>query len=176
VFSIADTRRFKYAFNIQTNELAQMFGCTPKWIWSIGFSVRDDVVYPDLSSYGTSEGERRFRYWQKKYKKINSVMAHFKLISEPYGPGTTWAIRKQLAYQTQVVSGPGWVTVGDGVGFTNPLHSPGITSGMATDVLAGDLTPAALKAKTEEERIAVWKQYDEWCSRAIPSLHAMNKV
>ncbi|KAF9504504.1 hypothetical protein BS47DRAFT_1386223, partial [Hydnum rufescens UP504] len=60
-----------------TNELAQMFGCSPKWVYSIGFSVRDDIVYPDLSSYGNSEGERRFRYWSKKYKKIGAVMSHF---------------------------------------------------------------------------------------------------
>lgn len=103
-------------------------------------------------------------------------MSHFTLLTNPYGPNTTWGIRKQLAYQTQIVSGPGWVTIDDGVGFPNPLHSPGITSGMATDVLAGGLTPAALKAKTEEERLAVWVQYDEWCAKAVPSLNSMNKV
>ncbi|KAF9504805.1 hypothetical protein BS47DRAFT_1374354 [Hydnum rufescens UP504] len=157
-----------------TNELAQMFGCSPKWVYSIGFSVRDDIVYPDLSSYGNSEGERRFRYWSKKYKKIGAVMSHFTLINEPYGPGTTWAIRKQLTYQTQVVSGPGWVTVGDGIGLTNPLHSPGITSGMATGVFAADLTAAAIKVKNEEERKALWSRYDEYCANAVTSLHIMN--
>ncbi|KAF9513387.1 hypothetical protein BS47DRAFT_1376734 [Hydnum rufescens UP504] len=135
-------------------ELAQMFGCSPKWVYSIGFSVRDDIVYPDLSSYGNSEGERHFRYWSKKYKKI--------------GP--------QLTYQTQVVSGPGWVTVGDGIGFTNPLHSPGITSGMATGVFAADLTAAAIKVKNEEERKALWSRYDEYCANTITSLHIMNIV
>lgn len=153
-----------------------MFGCTPKWVWSIGFAVRDDVVYPDLTSFGKTEGERRFKYWTSKYKKISSVMSHFTLLEDFYGPNTTWFIRKQLAYQTQVVSGPGWVTIGDGIGFTNPLHSPGITSGMSSDVLAGDLTLKAIKVKSEEERLAVWKPYDEYCAAAIPSLHAMNKV
>ncbi|KAF9503978.1 hypothetical protein BS47DRAFT_1374437 [Hydnum rufescens UP504] len=139
-----------------TNELAQMFGCSPKWVYSIGFSVRDDIVLV------------------QEYKKIGAVMSHFTLINEPYGPGTTWAIRKQLTYQTQVVSGPGWVTVGDGIGFTNPLHSPGITSGMATGVFAADLTAAAIKVKNEEERKALWSRYDEYCANAVTSLHIMN--
>jgi len=92
---------------------------------------------------------------------------------DPVVPQT---IRKQLAYQTQVVSGPGWVTIGDGIGFTNPLYSPGITASMASSTYAAELTREALSKKTEEERHEVWKSYDEWCAAAIPSLHQMNKV
>lgn len=85
-------------------------------------------------------------------------------------------IRKQLTYQTQQVSGPGWVTIGDGIGFTNPLHSPGITASMASSTFAAELTRKALAAKDEAERREVWKAYDEWCAAAIPALNQMNKV
>lgn len=85
-------------------------------------------------------------------------------------------IRKQLAYQTQQVSGPGWITIGDGVGFTNPLHSPGITAAMASSTYAAELTREVIAAKTEAERREVLKPYDAWCAAAIPSLHKMNKV
>lgn len=165
-----------------------------KWIWSIGYACRDDTTYPaDLESYGSSEGERRFNFITKKYKKLGDVMRHFTLLPDYHGispayhlethltfrkigPGTTWYIRKQLTYQSQMVSGPGWVTVGDGIGFTNPLLSPGINAGMASTTFAADLTAAAIKTKTEEQRLAVWKKYDDYCAGAVPSLNMMNQV
>ncbi|KAJ7929085.1 hypothetical protein B0H13DRAFT_2543172 [Mycena leptocephala] len=159
-----------------SEELCKMFGCKMKWIWSIGYACRDDTTYPaDLASYGSSEGESRFNFITKKYKKLGDVMRHFTLLPDYHGPGTTWYIRKQLTYQSQVVSGPGWVTVGDGIGFTNPLLSPGINAGMASTTLAADLTVAAIKTKTEEERAAVWKKYDEYCASAVPSLNMLNQ-
>ncbi|KAJ7725725.1 hypothetical protein B0H16DRAFT_1594082 [Mycena metata] len=157
-------------------ELAKMFGCKMKFVWSIGYACRDDTVYPaDLESYGSSEGERRFNYITKKYKKLSDVMRHFTLLPDYHGPGTTWFSRKQLTYQSEVVSGPGWVTIGDGVGFTNPLLSPGINAGIASTTLAAQNTVAAIKTKTEAERAAVWKQYDDYCAGAVPSLNLMNQ-
>lgn len=162
---------------MQTYELAEMFGCKVKWIWSIGYATRDDVAYPaDLEKYGASDPERRFNYITQKYQKLTEVMKLFTLLPNYHGPGTTWFIRKQLAYQSQVVSGPGWVTIGDGVGFTNPLLSPGINVGMASSTLAAQLTVDAIKTRNEEERAKVWKRYDEYCQTAVPSLHKMNKV
>ncbi|KAJ3840244.1 hypothetical protein F5878DRAFT_659567 [Lentinula raphanica] len=159
-----------------TYELAEMFGLKTKWIWSIGYATRDDTTYPaDLASYGSSEGERRFNFITKKYKKLGDVMRHFALLPDYHGPGTSWYIRKQLSYQSQVVSGPGWVTIGDGIGFTNPLLSPGINAGMASSTFAADLTLAGIRAKSEEERLAVWKRYDDYCASAVPSLHLMNQ-
>ncbi|KAJ7179626.1 hypothetical protein C8R46DRAFT_1074311 [Mycena filopes] len=159
-----------------SEELCKMFGCKMKWVWSIGYACRDDTAYPaDLESYGSSEGERRFNFITKKYKKLGDVMRHFTLLPDYHGPGTTWYIRKQLSYQSQVVSGPGWVTIGDGIGFTNPLLSPGINAGMASTTLAAQTTVAAIKTKTEEERAAVWKKYDDYCAGAVPSLNLMNQ-
>ena len=176
-----------------------MFGCKFQWIWSIGYAVRNDVEYPDISELGNNEAERRFNYFANKYPKIKQFMSHFTIIENQYGPGSTWVcqftftnnsifknwpfffvirqtIRKQLTYQTQVVSGPGWATIGDGVGFTNPLHSPGISAGMGSSSYAAELTREVLSKKTEEERRAVWKPYDDWCAAAIPSLNRMNTV
>ncbi|KAJ7705671.1 hypothetical protein B0H16DRAFT_1482198, partial [Mycena metata] len=136
-----------------------------------------DTTYPaDLETYGSSEGERRFNYITKKYKKLSDVMRHFTLLPDYHGPGTTWYIRKQLTYQSQVVSGPGWVTIGDGIGFTNPLLSPGINAGMASTTLAAQNTVAAIKTKTEEERAAVWKKYDDYCAGAFLYLTFMHPM
>ncbi|KAE9387409.1 hypothetical protein BT96DRAFT_948371 [Gymnopus androsaceus JB14] len=110
-----------------------------------------------------------------KYKKLGDVMRHFALLHDYHGPGTSWYICKQLSYQSEVISGPGWVTVGDGIGFTNPLLSPRINAGMASTTFAAKLTLASLESKTEEERVAVWKKYDEYCEGAVPSLYLWTK-
>ena len=67
-----------------------MFGCKVRWIYSIGYAVRNDVKYPDISSLGNSEAERRFNYFVSKYSKIKELMSHFTLIEDQYGPGSTW--------------------------------------------------------------------------------------
>ncbi len=72
-------------------------------------------------------------------------MTHFEQIENLYGPGTTWFVRKTLTYQSPVVSGPGWLAIGDACGFTNPLLSPGITANMATSTFAAELTRKALR-------------------------------
>ena len=83
-----------------------MFDCKVKWIWSIGVAVRNDTVYPaNIDSYGSTAAERRFNYFVQKYPKMTSVMSLFKLLPDYHGPGTTWYLRKQLTYQTEVVSG-----------------------------------------------------------------------
>lgn len=71
-------------------ELAEMFGCKVEWIYSIGYAVRNDVNYGDISSLGSSEAERRFAFYENKYSKIREFMTHFKLRENQYGPGTTW--------------------------------------------------------------------------------------
>jgi len=67
-----------------------MFNCKVKWIYSIGYAVRNDVKYPDISALGNSEAERRFNYFANKYSKIKDFMGHFTLIENQYGPGSTW--------------------------------------------------------------------------------------
>lgn len=67
-----------------------MFGCKIRWIYSIGYAVRDDVKYPDITSFGSNEAERRFNYFSSKYGKIKEFMSNFTLIENQYGPGSTW--------------------------------------------------------------------------------------
>lgn len=51
-----------------------------------------------------------------------------------------------------------------------------LTLGMGSDALAAELTLASLKAKNEEERRMIWKQYDDFAERAVPSLHMMTQA
>jgi len=46
---------------------------------------------------------------------------------------------------------------------------------MGSDTYAAEITPKILKLKTESERRVAWKEYDNWCAEAIPTLHRMNK-
>lgn len=167
-----------------SQELARMFDLKFKWVTSIGFAVRNDVKYPeDMSAYGTREAERKFNYFVQKYEIIKEFMTNFDLIENLYGPGTTWYIRKSLTYQSPVVSGPGWLAIGDTCGFTNPLHSPGITAAMSTSTYAAELTHKALgQAKIEADHEAAERSirrtlapYDDFARRLIPSLNQMNR-
>ena len=167
-----------------SEELAKMYGLKFRWVTSIGFAVRDDVKYPeDMSKYGSKEAERKFNYFVEKYSLIKEFMTHFDLIENLYGPGTTWYIRKSLAYQSPVVSGPGWLAVGDACGFTNPLHSPGITAAMSTSTYAAELTHKALEAaqsasSAEAAELSIRETlapYDDFVKQLIPALHCMNQ-
>jgi hypothetical protein len=167
-----------------SEELAEMFGLKFRWVTSIGFAVRNDVKYPeDMSAYGTREAERKFNYFTQKYSLIKEFMGNFELIENLYGPGTTWYIRKSLTYQSPVVSGPGWLAVGDACGFTNPLYSPGITATMSTSTYAAELTHQALEvAKSAPDADAaelsvrkMFAPYDDFARRLIPALNQMNR-
>ncbi|KAJ5602941.1 hypothetical protein N7537_005897 [Penicillium hordei] len=125
----------------------------------------------------------KFNYFVQKYEIIKEFMTNFDLIENLYGPGTTWYIRKSLTYQSPVVSGPGWLAIGDTCGFTNPLHSPGITAAMSTSTYAAELTHKALgQAKIEADHEAAERSirrtlapYDDFARRLIPSLNQMNR-
>ena len=167
-----------------SEELAEMFGLSFRWTTSIGFAVRNDVKYPeDMSMYGTREAERKFNYFVQKYDLIKKFMGNFQLIENLYGPNTTWIIRKSLTYQSPVVSGPGWLGIGDSCGFTNPLHSPGITAAMSTSTFAAELTHKALEnAKAADNEIIAeleirkaFTPYNDFAKRLIPALNQMNK-
>ncbi|KAI4132384.1 MAG: hypothetical protein LQ338_000732 [Usnochroma carphineum] len=166
-----------------SEELAEMFNLKFQWTTSIGFAVRNDVKYPeDMSKYGTREAERKFNYFVEKYDLIKQFMTNFELIEDLYGPGTTWFIRKSLTYQSPVVSGPGWLAIGDACGFTNPLHSPGITAAMSTSTYAAELTHKALEAAqsakdTESAELSIrntFAPYDDFSARLYPALNQMN--
>ncbi|KAL8835905.1 MAG: hypothetical protein Q9170_003132 [Blastenia crenularia] len=167
-----------------SEELAEIFGLKFQWVTSIGMALRNDVKYPeDMSPYGTKEAERKFNYFKEKYVLIKEFMSNFELIEDLYGPGTTWIIRKSLTYQSPVVSGPGWMAIGDACGFTNPFLSPGITAAMATSVYAAELTHTAIEeareAKDKEAAEASFRKtiapYDDFNKGLIPALNQMNK-
>lgn len=166
-----------------TDELANMFGLTYRWVTSIGVSSRDDVQYPeDMTEYGSTEAERKFNYFVRKYSVISDVMTNFELIENLYGPGTTWFVRKKLTYQSPVVSGPGWLAIGDACGFTNPLFSPGITANMSTSTYAAELTHKALEEAEKETSMdlaeaairSTLAPYDDFAMALIPKLNMMN--
>ncbi|RYP73519.1 hypothetical protein DL771_003558 [Monosporascus sp. 5C6A] len=168
-----------------TEELANMFGLKFQWVTSIGVAARNDVQYPeDMSEYGSTEAERKFNYFVRKYPLIKESMANFELIENLYGPGTTWFVRKTLTYQSPVVSGPGWFAIGDACGFTNPLYSPGINVGMASSTYAAELTHKALDDarqsanNVEDAELSIRKSlapYDDFVKRLIPALDQMNR-
>ena len=166
-----------------SEELARIFGLKFQWVTSIGFAVRNDVKYPeDMLAYGTKEAERKFNYFVKKYSLIEEFMTNFELIENLHGPGTTWIIRKSLTYQSPVVSGPGWLAIGDACGFTNPLYSPGINAAVSTSTYAAELTHKALEAarsadNAEAAELSIRQTlapYDDFAKRLIPALNQMN--
>lgn len=72
-------------------ELVQKFRLKFRWVVSIGFALRTDVVYPtDLSGYGSVEAEQKFNWIVAKYPKITALMKCHSVIKDLYGPGTTW--------------------------------------------------------------------------------------
>jgi flavin-dependent dehydrogenase len=167
-----------------SEELAKIFGLKFKWVVSIGFAVRNDIKYPgDVSAYGSQEAERKFNYFVQKYDLIKEFMNSFELIPNLYGPGTTWFIRKSLEYRSPVVSGPGWLAIGDACGFTNPLLSPGITVTMSTSTMTAELTHQALdqakdSGSTAAAELAIRKcftPYDDFVRRLMPALDVMNR-
>ncbi|TFK35407.1 hypothetical protein BDQ12DRAFT_759546 [Crucibulum laeve] len=159
-----------------SHELVKMFGLKFRWVVSIGFALRTDVVYPtDLTKYGSTEGERRFNWIVSRYPKLQAIMSQHILISKLYND-TTWFIRKNLSYVSPRVHGDGWVAIGDAVGFTNPLYSPGINVNMGTSVAAAELTSSYIKASTPQEREEVMERYEGFCRGRIEALHRMNEL
>ena len=155
------------------NQLVKMFDLKHRWVVSIGFALRSDVVYPeDLP--GSCEAERKFNWMVSRYPKMEALMQKHTLIPDLYGPGTTWFVRKNLAYQSTHVTGAGWLAIGDAVGFTNPLYSPGINANMATSIRAAELTIPYLAGNSQaKEKLA--EEYETWCSSRVPNLNRMNK-
>ncbi|KAH7029238.1 uncharacterized protein B0I36DRAFT_374812 [Microdochium trichocladiopsis] len=166
-----------------TAKLAEMFDLKYQWVTSVGVAARNDVKYPDdLAQYGSTEAERKLNYFIRKYPRINELMTNFELIQDLYGPKTTFFVRKTLTYQSPVVSGPGWLAIGDACGFTNPLYSPGINVGMASSTYAAELTHKALDdakqgsiAAAESTIRKIFAPYDDFITNLIPSLDQMNR-
>lgn len=159
-------------------ELAQMFDCKVRWVWSIGYAIRDDICYPErsvLETFGSCEAERKFNWITSKYVKLQEFMSSFELIHNLYGPGSTWKVRKSLAFASNIVSGDGWAAVGDALGFTNPLHSPGINVAVGSTGLAAELTHQAFICQTKDERRHVWAGYDAYVIPMLQSLELMNR-
>lgn len=167
-------------------ELARKFNCKVRWVTSIGYALRSDVVYPPpemLEKYGVCEAERRFNWITSRYPRMQAFMDRHRLVKDLYGKNSTWFIRKQLTYSTPIVSGiakqtngndgMAWAAIGDAAGFTNPLYSPGINCNMATSVLLAEKTPFLLsRGMLEKEKTL--REYDEFCAGRVADLHRMN--
>ncbi|KAF8850896.1 hypothetical protein BDZ45DRAFT_808786 [Acephala macrosclerotiorum] len=157
-----------------TAELVKMFDLKFRWVVSIGFALRSDVVYPsDLTSFGTCEAEQKFNWVVSRYSKVSDFMKNFTLIQDLYGPGTTWYVRKNLAFKSPRVTGPNWMAIGDATGFTNPLYSPGINANMATSIFAAEMTKQYLDSGSQEKK--EWRdKYEMLCKDRVSNLQRMN--
>ncbi|GAB9471323.1 hypothetical protein Gpo141_00008540 [Globisporangium polare] len=132
-----------------TKELSGMFGCPHEFITSIGWAVRDDApVHLEPGTIAT--GETMFRYYQKKYPVLDQVMENRYVLLERYYDKRTYFTIKKMSFKSPVVAGRGWMAIGNSVGFTNPLFSPGINAGIGTSMEAADLTD-------ELHRIVKWE-------------------
>ena len=157
-----------------TNDLIKMFNLKFRWVVSIGFALRSDVVYPsDLHIYGSCEAERKFNWIVKRYVKITQLMNQHTILQDLYGPGTTWYIRKNLTYNCPQVTGTGWAAIGDATGFTNPLYSPGINANMATSIYAAEMTHEYLHANALDKH-QLMQKYERFCKGRIENLNRMN--
>lgn len=168
-------------------DLARMFNCKVRWVTSIGYALRSDVVYPSseqLASYGTCEAERKFNWITSRYPRMQAFMDRHRLVKDLYGKNTTWFIRKQLTYSTPIVSGiakradgsdgMAWAAIGDAAGFTNPLYSPGINCNMATSVFLAEKTPFLLSKGGMSRKEKTLVEYNEFCAGRVANLHRMN--
>ncbi|KAF2100114.1 hypothetical protein NA57DRAFT_37820 [Rhizodiscina lignyota] len=171
-FNAANTAPDSYP---STHQLVEKFKLKFRWVVSIGYALRNDVVYPDdLNSYGTCEAERKFKWITSRYPRMQELMDQHVLITDLYGPKPTWFIRKSLTYQSPVAAGTGWAAIGDATGFTNPLYSPGINCSMGTSVFLAEKTPKYLAAQGSTARRAILDSYNEFCGPRIENLHRMN--
>ncbi|KAG4437834.1 hypothetical protein IFR05_006680 [Cadophora sp. M221] len=158
-----------------TEELVKKFELKFRWVVSIGFAVRSDVVYPsNLTPYGSCEAEQKFNWVVSKYAKVTEFMSKFTLIDNLYGPGTTWYTRKNLAFRCPHVSGENWMAVGDATGFTNPLYSPGINANIATTIYLAESVGGYLSRDTVGQKEALEK-YEAFCEKRTPNLQRMNE-
>ena len=171
-----------YAFSRQssedllsTQELAHEFGCTFEWIVSIGWAVRDDVHVPeDLTAYGTSPIEQKFKYFQQKYPLLDALMEdHYDLIENHYG--RTYFALKRLTYYSPVVAGAGWLSAGNASGFINPLISPGINVGLAQSCLAAEVTAGNL-ARNEASLNGALRGYQTFVESLISQIDRYNRL
>lgn len=157
------------------HQLALMFDLKFRWVVSIGYALRNDVVYPEnLADFGSCEAERKFNWITSRYQRMQALMDQHILIKDLYGPKTTWFVRKGLSYESTVVGGPHWAAIGDASGFTNPLYSPGINCNMATSVFLAESTQAYLSSQTVQDKTAVIQKYQKFCESRVENLHRMN--
>ncbi|CAJ2500360.1 Uu.00g032130.m01.CDS01 [Anthostomella pinea] len=157
-------------------ELAKRFGLKFRWVVSIGYALRDDVVYPsDMSSYGSCEAERKFNWITGRYALMKGLMDKHRLVQDLYGPKSTWFIRKGLTYQSPTVAGPRWAAIGDAAGFTNPLYSPGINCNMATSIYLAEATQKYLSGTKPDQAKQMMAAYNRFCAGRVPNLHRMNR-
>ncbi|KAJ3306792.1 hypothetical protein HDU76_004740, partial [Blyttiomyces sp. JEL0837] len=131
-------------------QLSTMFQSPFTYIVSIGFVIRDDTINnfkmaPYTDSKTASESERMFWAIVHQYPVIEKVLkdsTRYELLVKYYGNYLgTYFSRRHMSFRQNIVCGEGWFSVGNCVGFTSPLISPGINClalGMAW--MAGRLT------------------------------------
>lgn len=74
-----------------TKVLSEMFDCPYEFITSIGWAVRNDHKFPDNpEEYGTTESEREFIYFKRKYPTLEHLMDNsYAILPNYYGKRLT---------------------------------------------------------------------------------------
>jgi flavin-dependent dehydrogenase/CRP-like cAMP-binding protein len=144
------------------DELAAMFDLTYEPMFSIGFTIRDDMDVKDMRI------QERFDHYVRKYPAIAWVLDHFELVEAPYeGKQRAHFAFMNMLHDVEQAAGDGWCAIGDAAVFVNPFISPGLNYGTGTAYMAarataeglnkGDVSRAAF-ADYEEYAAAVYRQ------------------
>ncbi|EMB15669.1 NAD(P)/FAD-dependent oxidoreductase [Rhodopirellula europaea] len=81
---------------------------------------------------------------------------------------------KEFSYMTRRHSGPGWVLIGDALGFIDPVYSSGVYFALEMGVRAGDAIVEGLKKNDlSAEQLGQWTDdFKEGASRVRQLVHA----
>lgn len=72
-------------------------------------------------------------------------------------PTGRFYVAKEFSYRTEQPAGPGWLLVGDALGFIDPIYSSGVFLALKSGELAADAILAGLRENDlGSERVAAW--------------------
>jgi flavin-dependent dehydrogenase len=139
------------------DELAEMFDLTYEPVFSIGFTIRDDMDVKDMRI------QERFDCYVQKYPAIAWVLEHFELVEAPYeGKQRAHFAFMNMLHDVEQAAGDGWCAVGDAAIFVNPFFSPGLNYGAGTAYMAAKSTAEGLnKGDISQAAFADYQEYAE---------------
>ncbi|HID22401.1 MAG TPA: NAD(P)/FAD-dependent oxidoreductase, partial [Planctomycetaceae bacterium] len=127
------------------------------WFWYI--PLPDDVVsvgctgrLEDLFAEREASPADVFARHRERCPALQRRLAHATRVREFF-------VTKDFSYRTAVGAGPGWVLVGDALGFIDPVYSSGVFLALRSGEMAADAIHAALVAgDVSAERLGGWQR------------------